>query len=301
MDNEFWDGYKGPINAAAGAVTPNYVMVHMFAAVASGQATPEEAAREAERRAQRLLQVAELSRSGRQGLMRSTAAAGMDLASGRRPSCAHPAVRQQAVPGLPLHAAGGRAAAGVPDLPARASASGWPSPTPRSAAAATGSGSRTSVILLDDRVFATRSGQHVFYTVVATRREIRARAVAGAAAERAPAVQVAAARRSSCCPGSCRRCCRRSPSGGSTTRSSPSSPICWSIVLGWRDHLYRLPRHAVERALVADRGQYLARHPVRRDHAAGRAADHLALALRGGAARRRQRLAALPLHHACRC
>jgi multiple sugar transport system substrate-binding protein len=51
--NEFWEGYKGPINAAAGSVTANYVLVHMFAAVASGQAEPEDAVREAERLAKR--------------------------------------------------------------------------------------------------------------------------------------------------------------------------------------------------------------------------------------------------------
>jgi multiple sugar transport system substrate-binding protein len=51
--NEFWNGYKGPINAASGAVTADYVNVNMFAAVASGQAEPEDAAKEAERRAKR--------------------------------------------------------------------------------------------------------------------------------------------------------------------------------------------------------------------------------------------------------
>ncbi|HEX3346765.1 MAG TPA: ABC transporter substrate-binding protein [Acetobacteraceae bacterium] len=51
--NEFWGGYKGPINAAAGAVTADYVNVQMFAAVASGQAEPEDAVKEAERRAKR--------------------------------------------------------------------------------------------------------------------------------------------------------------------------------------------------------------------------------------------------------
>ena len=52
-DNQFWSGYKGPISHAAGAVAAEYIMVQMFASVASGQATPEEAAREAERRARR--------------------------------------------------------------------------------------------------------------------------------------------------------------------------------------------------------------------------------------------------------
>ena len=45
--------YKGPIIHAAGAVAAEYVMVQMCASVASGQATPEQAARDAERRARR--------------------------------------------------------------------------------------------------------------------------------------------------------------------------------------------------------------------------------------------------------
>jgi multiple sugar transport system substrate-binding protein len=52
-DNRFWNGFRGPITAASGAVTADYVNVQMFAAVASGEATPEDAAREAERRAKR--------------------------------------------------------------------------------------------------------------------------------------------------------------------------------------------------------------------------------------------------------
>ena len=50
----FWDGYKGPITAAAAAATAEYVLVQMFAAVASGQATPEEGVKEAERRFNRI-------------------------------------------------------------------------------------------------------------------------------------------------------------------------------------------------------------------------------------------------------
>ena len=60
---------------------------------------------------------------------------------------------------------------------------------------------------------------------------------------------------------------------------------------------HRLPRRAVERALVGDRRQHLARHPLRRDHPARGPADDFALALRGGDARRRQRLAAVPPCH----
>ena len=53
MNNAFWTGYKGPISQAAGTVTAEYILVQMFASVASGQATPEDAATEAERRARR--------------------------------------------------------------------------------------------------------------------------------------------------------------------------------------------------------------------------------------------------------
>jgi multiple sugar transport system substrate-binding protein len=50
----FWDGYKGPITPAAASVVAEYILVQMFAAVASGQATPEDGAKEAERRMQRI-------------------------------------------------------------------------------------------------------------------------------------------------------------------------------------------------------------------------------------------------------
>ncbi|WP_203076214.1 ABC transporter substrate-binding protein [Falsiroseomonas ponticola] len=53
MNNPFWNGYKGPITEGSVAATADYVMVQMCAAVASGQATPQAAAAEAERRAQR--------------------------------------------------------------------------------------------------------------------------------------------------------------------------------------------------------------------------------------------------------
>lgn len=53
MNTPFWSGYRGPISQASGAVSAEYVLVQMCAAVASGQQTPEAAAREAERRARR--------------------------------------------------------------------------------------------------------------------------------------------------------------------------------------------------------------------------------------------------------
>jgi multiple sugar transport system substrate-binding protein len=53
MNSRYWNGYKGPISQASGAVTADYVLVQMCSSVASGQATPEAAAREAERRARR--------------------------------------------------------------------------------------------------------------------------------------------------------------------------------------------------------------------------------------------------------
>ena len=46
-----WDGYKGNLGAASAAVLADFVVVQMVASVCSGQATPEEAAAEAERRA----------------------------------------------------------------------------------------------------------------------------------------------------------------------------------------------------------------------------------------------------------
>jgi multiple sugar transport system substrate-binding protein len=53
MRNQYWDGYKGPISTATGAVRADYVLVQMCAAVATDAATPEAAAAEAERRAKR--------------------------------------------------------------------------------------------------------------------------------------------------------------------------------------------------------------------------------------------------------
>lgn len=50
----FYDGYSGPIGAAAASVSAEYVLVQMFAAVCAGQSTPEEAAKEAERRITRI-------------------------------------------------------------------------------------------------------------------------------------------------------------------------------------------------------------------------------------------------------
>ena len=52
-DSPCWDGYKGPINAASGAVAADYVLVQMFAGVASGQSSIEDAISEAQRRAKR--------------------------------------------------------------------------------------------------------------------------------------------------------------------------------------------------------------------------------------------------------
>ena len=53
MNNPFWSGYKGPITQAAGTVAAEYILVQMCASVASGQATPADAAKEAERRTRR--------------------------------------------------------------------------------------------------------------------------------------------------------------------------------------------------------------------------------------------------------
>jgi multiple sugar transport system substrate-binding protein len=54
MNNQFWNGYKGPISEASGQANAEYVLVQMFASVAAGQATPDAAMREAERRSRRI-------------------------------------------------------------------------------------------------------------------------------------------------------------------------------------------------------------------------------------------------------
>jgi multiple sugar transport system substrate-binding protein len=50
----FYDGYKGPISSAAAAATAEYILVQMFASVCAGQAKPEDAAKEADRRLNRI-------------------------------------------------------------------------------------------------------------------------------------------------------------------------------------------------------------------------------------------------------
>ena len=53
MDTPYYDGYKGPITAASSAVVANYTVVDMFASVVTGNATPESAAKQAARQAER--------------------------------------------------------------------------------------------------------------------------------------------------------------------------------------------------------------------------------------------------------
>jgi multiple sugar transport system substrate-binding protein len=53
MNTIYYDGYAGPVTAASSAVTANYTIVDMFAAVATGNATPESAAKQAARQAAR--------------------------------------------------------------------------------------------------------------------------------------------------------------------------------------------------------------------------------------------------------
>jgi multiple sugar transport system substrate-binding protein len=58
MDTQYYDGYKGPISPASSAVAANYTVVDMFASVATGNATPEEAAKLAAKQAQRYYKTA---------------------------------------------------------------------------------------------------------------------------------------------------------------------------------------------------------------------------------------------------
>ncbi len=53
MDTPFYEGYRGPITAATGSVNENWVVVDMFARVATGQASPADSMREAARAARR--------------------------------------------------------------------------------------------------------------------------------------------------------------------------------------------------------------------------------------------------------
>lgn len=53
MDTPFYEGYRGPITAAAGAVTENWVVVDMFARVVTGEMRPADSMRQAARAAQR--------------------------------------------------------------------------------------------------------------------------------------------------------------------------------------------------------------------------------------------------------
>ncbi len=53
MDTIYYDGYAGPITAASSAVVANYTIVDMFAAVAAGAMSPEAAAKQAQKQAER--------------------------------------------------------------------------------------------------------------------------------------------------------------------------------------------------------------------------------------------------------
>ena len=77
------------------------------------------------------------------------------------------------------------------------------------------------------------------------------------------------------------------------------SIISWALIkLGLIDSPINFLGDHDQRPRHRDPHQCLARHPLRRDHAARRPADDLALAPRGGDPRRRDVLAAVPLHHA---
>ena len=51
------NGYAGPLGYASAGVMADYVLVDMFAAAVTGQKTPEEAAAEAEKRANRYYRI----------------------------------------------------------------------------------------------------------------------------------------------------------------------------------------------------------------------------------------------------
>ena len=53
IGTSLWDGYRGSVGEASAAVLSDFVVAQMVASVCAGQATPEEAANEAARRAKR--------------------------------------------------------------------------------------------------------------------------------------------------------------------------------------------------------------------------------------------------------
>jgi multiple sugar transport system substrate-binding protein len=53
MDTPYYDGFEGPVTPASSAVTANYTVVDMFAAVVTGNATPKDAAKRAAQQAAR--------------------------------------------------------------------------------------------------------------------------------------------------------------------------------------------------------------------------------------------------------
>jgi multiple sugar transport system substrate-binding protein len=55
LDTPFHDAYSGPITAGSAAVAANWVLVDMFARVATGQSSAQDSMREAVRAAQRHL------------------------------------------------------------------------------------------------------------------------------------------------------------------------------------------------------------------------------------------------------
>ena len=203
------------------------------------------------------------------------------------PACSQLSDNRNAL-GLLFMLPAARAAAAVPHLSAR----------PRHVArlhrhqdrprAANGSGSRTS-----SSCGATRSRGSRSSTRSSTRSSRASSSSRSACGSRCCSTSTCRSRRSCarscCCRSSCRRRCRRSRSGGSTTRSSRSSAgRC--MRMGLIHQLHRFPRRSVERAVLDDRRQHLARRAVRRDHAARRPADDLAVATtrrRASTARRR--------------
>ncbi len=53
MDTPYYDGYMAPISSASSAVSANYILVDMFAKVATGAASPQAAAKQAAQQAAR--------------------------------------------------------------------------------------------------------------------------------------------------------------------------------------------------------------------------------------------------------
>ena len=177
----------------------------------------------------------------------------------RQPGWIVAAVRLQAVPDRDVPDARDRAAGGVPHLSARPRHLARLHRHHHRPARRRSSASRISSICWTDPLWWSAVFYSVFYTAIATVRKIRARLLAGAAAQQPLPVQEPAARHHAAALD------RADGAVGAGVLVDLRSAVLDHLLSAGRraahpHHQYRLPRHALAGAVLADRGQHLARH-----------------------------------------